>query len=37
VPEGTYVRLWGADRNDLVVSRGDDWGLSWVKVLVSKN
>jgi hypothetical protein len=34
VPDGTFLRLWGADGNSLVVSRaGDSWGLSWAKVL----
>jgi hypothetical protein len=36
VPDGTFVRLWGADGNSLVVSRkGDYWGLSWAKVLTA--
>ena len=36
VPDGTFLRLWGADGNSLVVSRkGDDWGLSWTKVLAA--
>jgi len=36
VPDGTFLRLWGADGNSLVVSRkGDDWGLSWVEVLAA--
>jgi hypothetical protein len=27
VPDGTFLWLWGADGNSLVVSRkGDDWG-----------
>lgn len=31
---GTFLRLYGADRNLLVVHReGDGWGLSWAKVL----
>jgi len=34
VPDGTFLRLWGADGNSLVVSRkGDNWGLSWANVL----
>lgn len=38
VPDGTFLRLWGADGNSLVVSRkGDDQGLSWVRVLVKEN
>jgi hypothetical protein len=33
-PDGTFLRLWGADGNSLVVSRkGDNWGLSWANVL----
>jgi len=36
VPDGTFLRLWGADGNVLVVSRkGDDWGLSWAEVLAA--
>jgi hypothetical protein len=36
VPDGTFLRLWGADGNTLVFSRkGDDWGLSWAKVLAA--
>ena len=36
VPDGTFLRLWGADGNSLVVSRkGDGWGLSWAKVLAA--
>ena len=36
VPDGTLLRLWGADENSLVVSRkGDGWGLSWAKVLAA--
>jgi hypothetical protein len=36
VPDGTFLRLWGADGNSLVVStKGDDWGLSWAKVLAA--
>jgi hypothetical protein len=35
-PDGTFLRLWGADGNSLVVSRkGDDWGLSWANVLAT--
>src|ERR1700674_283459 len=35
-PDGTFLRLWGADGNSLVVSRkGDPWGLSWGKVLAA--
>jgi hypothetical protein len=38
VPDGTFLRLWGADGNSLVVSRkGDDQGLCWVRVLVKEN
>jgi hypothetical protein len=34
VPDGIFLRLWGADGNSLVVSRkGDDWGLSLEEVL----
>lgn len=34
VPDGTFMRLWGADGNELIVSRkGEDSALSWVKVL----
>jgi hypothetical protein len=36
VPDGTFLWLWGADGNSLVVSRkgwGDGWGLSWANVL----
>jgi hypothetical protein len=34
--EGTFLGLWGADGNDLVVQRqGDGWGLSWAKVSTS--
>jgi hypothetical protein len=33
---GTFLRLYGADRNLLVVQRGGvGWGLSWVKVLAA--
>jgi len=36
VPDGTFLRLWGADGNSLVVSRkGNDWGLSWANVLAA--
>ena len=36
VPGGTFLRLWGADGNSLIVSRkGDGWGLSWAKVLAA--
>jgi hypothetical protein len=36
VSDGTFLRLWGADGNSLVVSRqGDDWGLSWANVLAA--
>ena len=36
VPDGTFLRLWGADGNSLVVSRkGDSWGLSWANVLAA--
>jgi hypothetical protein len=38
VPDGTFVRLWGADGNSLVISRkGDhwDWELSWTNVLAA--
>jgi hypothetical protein len=36
VPDGTFLWLWGADGNSLVVSRkGDDWGLSWANVLAA--
>ena len=37
VPDGTILRLWGADGNSVVVSRqGDDyWGLSWANVLAA--
>jgi hypothetical protein len=38
VPDGTFVRLWGADGNSLVISRkGDhwDWELSWANVLAA--
>lgn len=36
VPDGTFLRLWGADGNSVVVSRqGDDWGLSWANVLAA--
>jgi hypothetical protein len=32
-PDGTFLYLWGADGNDLVVQRqGDGWGLSWARV-----
>lgn len=35
-PDGTFLRLWGADGNSLVVSRkGEHWGLSWAKVLTA--
>ena len=35
-PDGTFFRLWGADGNSLVVSKkGDNWGLSWTKVLAA--
>jgi hypothetical protein len=35
-PDGTFLRLWGADGNSLVVSRkGEQWGLSWAKVLTA--
>jgi hypothetical protein len=35
-PDGTFLRLWGADGNSLVVSRkGDGWGLSWANVLAA--
>jgi len=38
VPDGTFLRLWGGDGDDLVVSRkGDDQGLSWVRVLTKEN
>jgi hypothetical protein len=38
VPDGTFLRLWGADGDNPVVSRkGDDSGLSWAKVLVNEN
>ena len=34
VPDRTFMRLWGADGNELTVSRkGKGWGLSWVKVI----
>jgi len=36
-PNGILVRLWGADGNDLVVSTGDNSGLSWVKLLPVDN
>ena len=36
VPDGTVLRLWGADGNSVVVSRQrDDWGLSWANVLAT--
>ena len=36
VPDGTFLRLWGADGNSLVVSRkGVDSGLSWANVLAA--
>ena len=32
-PDGTFLYLWGADGNELVMQReGDGWGLSWAKV-----
>jgi hypothetical protein len=32
-PYGTFLYLWGADGNELVMQReGDGWGLSWAKV-----
>jgi hypothetical protein len=35
-PDGTFLGLWGADGNDLVVQRqGDGWGLSWATVSAS--
>jgi hypothetical protein len=35
-PDGTFLYLWGADGNDLVVQRqGDGWGLSWAGVAAS--
>jgi hypothetical protein len=38
VPDRSFLRLWGADGNSLVVSRkGDDQGLSWVRVLGKEN
>lgn len=38
VPDGTFVRLWGGDGDDLVVSRkGYEQELSWVKVLAKEN
>ena len=37
VPEGTFLELWGADGNSLVVSRmGDGWGLSWARVFATR-
>jgi hypothetical protein len=34
VPDGTFLRLYGAGGNSLVVSRqGDEWVLSWANVL----
>jgi hypothetical protein len=38
VPDGTFLRLWGADGNSLVISRkGDpwDWGLYWANVIAT--
>ena len=33
VPDATFLQLWGADGNELVVQRaGDGWGLSWARV-----
>jgi len=35
-PDGTFLYLWGADGNELVMERqGDGWGLSWAKVTSS--
>jgi hypothetical protein len=32
-PDGTFLYLWGADGNELVMQRqGDGWGLSWARV-----
>lgn len=32
-PDGTFLYLWGADGDELVVRRqGDGWGLSWARV-----
>lgn len=36
VPDGTFLHLWGADGNELVVERQrDGWGLSWARVSTS--
>ena len=33
LPDGTFVEVYGADGDELVVQRiGDGWGLSWAKV-----
>jgi hypothetical protein len=33
VPDTTFLQLWGADENELVVQRaGDGWGLLWARV-----
>jgi hypothetical protein len=35
-PDGTFLYLWGADGNELVMQRqGDGWGLSWARVTSS--
>jgi hypothetical protein len=38
VPDGTFLCLWGADGNSLLVSvgrQGDSWVLSWANVLAA--
>jgi hypothetical protein len=32
-PPGTFVRLWGADGNQLVIARTDSWDMYWVNVI----
>ncbi len=35
-PDGTFLYLWGADGNELVMRRqGDGWGLTWARVSAS--
>jgi hypothetical protein len=36
LPDGTFLGLYGADGDELVVRRtGDGWGLAWAKVSMS--
>jgi hypothetical protein len=32
-PAGTFLHLWGADGNQLVVGLGDNWDMCWVNVI----